>query len=621
MDEIIGTSNRILDINISGKSWFVFEITAEEREMYLGGKGLAIKLLYDRLEPGIDPLGEKNILAIMPGVIMGSGAPCSGRFAAVSKSPLTNIMAASFCGGPFGIQLKTAGYDGLLIHGKSDRPCIIHIDHEKVEFQDGEPFWGLDTQTVQNRIVKKKNEAALVIGPAGENCVRFANIASGQRFLGRGGLGAVMGSKKLKGIIALGGKYRISPVNTRKFAKLKKKGNSYIKRNRISIAMGKFGTLTNIKPVNRAKMLPVWNFYFGNHDHAFRLSGELVKDKCSTEYHTCKPCSIMCGHRGQFRGKKTSVPEYETSVLLGSNLGIFDIDLVSYFNDICNYQGLDTISAGGTIAWVMEAGEKGYIKTPLRFGSPAGIASALNDIATNTGFGKEMALGSRALAEKYGGHEFAIQVKGLEMAGYDPRGSFGQGLSYAVANRGACHLSASLFPLEIFFNLLEPENPGAKPQFVKFFEDMTCGVNSIITCQFTMYSYILEAFLTKRTPHFLLKFIMQNLPRLAIALTDSSLYSDFFSAVTGIKMSSKKFLKAGERIHVLERYMNTREGITRKDDTLPNRMLHEIMPDDLKKRVVPMEDMLDSYYVQRGYNSHGIPSKATLEKLNIKNNK
>ncbi|MBF0258396.1 MAG: aldehyde ferredoxin oxidoreductase family protein [Desulfamplus sp.] len=644
MEEIKGYSNRILEINLTEKSWSVSEASIKDREMFIGGKGLGMKLLYDRLKPGTDPLGEDNILVIMPGVVTGTGAPCSGRFEAISKSPLTGIIATASCGGPFGIHLKTAGYGGLVIKGKSKEKCVVWFDHKTVEFRDGSDVWGLDTVETQEKIsADSKKEASLVIGPAGENLVRFSNIASGHRFLGRGGLGAVMGAKNLKGVVARGKHYKIVPANPEKFEKVKKKASLFIKREAVTLSMGKFGTATNVKFVNRAKMLPVWNYFFGEHDQAFRISGEMIREKHETKVSTCKPCSIMCGHRGKFNGKETAVPEYETLTLLGSNLGIFDREAISRFNDICNRAGMDTISAGGTLAWVMEAVEKGLVSPDvfvssagendsseqqgskersskpysLMFGSPDGVEDALESIARCEGFGKEMGLGSRALSQKYGGRDFAIQVKGLEMAGYDPRGAYGLGLAYAVANRGACHLSASIMSFEVFLGLLKPDTARAKPQMVKFVEDLTCGVNALQTCQFTMYAYTLEPFLTKYTPGFILKNLMLWLPEIALALLDFSIYPDFFSSITGIKMSSADFLKAGERIHVLERYMNTREGISSRDDILPDRMIMETISGDEKKRVVPLDKMIGKYYKLRGYNSDGIPVSRLLDKLKI----
>jgi len=265
----------------------------------------------------------------------------------------------------------------------------------------------------------------------------------------------------------------------------------------------------------------------------------------------------------------------------------------------------------------MEAGEKGLLATDLKFGSPQGIAETLLDIARRRSRGAELADGTRRLAEKYGGREFAINIKGLEMAAYDPRGAWGQGLSYAVANRGACHLSAYVLALEIYFGLLHPDTTRAKPEFVRLFENATCCVNSLQTCQFTMFAYTLESPLTKYTPDPVLAVMMQYLPAVATRLVDFSMYAKFFATVTGIDMSTREFLTAGERIHVLERYMNTREGISRKDDTLPKRMLDEGRRDDPRHLTVPLEPMLARYYRLRGYNNDGIPTGDALDQLGI----
>jgi aldehyde:ferredoxin oxidoreductase len=564
-EEIIGTSNKVLEVDLTSKTWSIYEVSKEERKLYIGAKGLGLKLLFDRMKPGVDPLSEENMIAVMPGVLMGTNGVCSGRFHAVSKSPLTNIFNTSSCGGPFGMQLKTAGWDGLIIKGRSKTHTILKIDKDGVSFEQGENFWGLDTQEVQEKILKDKKEAALVIGPAGENGVKFANIASGHRFLGRGGLGAVMGSKNLKGVVVKGGDYKIVPLHKKKFNRWRKRGQRYINQNEMSsYLLRNYGTNANLNLNNNANILPVKNFTSGRHDDAHKISGETIKELHDTSFSTCKPCAILCGHKGNFKGKKVSVPEFESVSLLGSNLKIFDSNIISEFNEICSKMGMDTISAGGTIAWIMEATEKGIFESDLKFGSSQGIEDFLYDIAYARGKGAEASLGSRELSKKYGGEDFAIQVKGMEMAAYDPRGAFGHGLGYAVANRGACHLSAYVVALEVFFGLLKPNSIRAKADFVKFFEDLTCGINSLQTCQFTMYSYTLEPLLSKYSPNFVLNLLMMNTPKLAISLIDFSLYSKLFTSVTGIKMSMWEFRKAGERIHMLERYMNTREGISKK---------------------------------------------------------
>ncbi len=616
MNEITGTNNKIIEVDLNKKTFKITVVSKEDRKLYLGAKGLGLKLIFDRINPGVDPLGGANIFAIMPGVLMGTGAPCSGRFDAITKSPLTGIMVTSSCGGSFGMQLKTAGWDGILIKGKAAEPTTINITSDGVTFEDANNLWGLSTSKVQEILTGKK-KGMLVIGTAGENLVKYANVASGHRFLGRGGMGAVLGSKNIKAIVATGGKYKICPVNKKEFDKLKKRSTAYIKRNESSVNYKHFGTNANLKPINEAGMLPINNFKDGQHKDAYKISGEEIQVKHETKHSTCKPCTILCGHKGNFNGVTQSVPEYETIGLLGSNVGVFDSDRITEWNLICSEIGIDTISAGGTIAWAMEATEKGLIKSNLKFGKPDGVSEMLNAIGSRTGLGDDLAEGTRNVSKKYGGEDFAIHVKGLEMAAYDPRGSYGQGLAYAVANRGACHLSAYLVAMEIYFKLLKTDTTNAKPEFTKFFEDLTCCINSLQTCQFTMFAYTLETPMTKYTPDFINAFFMQNLPKIAVHLVDFSLYTKLWSSTTGIKLSGRDLLKAGERVHVLERYMNTREGITRKDDTLPVRFLDETRACDSENKKVPLEKMLDKYYKLRGFDSNGIPTQKTLKKLNI----
>ncbi len=616
MSEIKGTTNKFLEVDLTTGKFEISEISSNDRKLYLGAKGLGLKLIYDRMKPGVDPLGEENIFALMPGVLMGTGAPCSGRFDAITKSPLTGIMITSSCGGSFGMQLKTAGWDGLLIKGKAEKPVTLEINSDGVEFKDASDIWGMEITPAQEKL-KGKKRGTLVIGPAGEKLVKYANVASGHRFLGRGGMGAVLGSKNLKAVVATGGTYKIKPVDEERFNKLKKKATLYIKRNESSINYKHYGTNSNLKPIHEAGMLPINNFKDGQHQDALKLSGETIQKVHNTKHSTCKPCTILCGHKGDFGGVEQSVPEYETIGLLGSNIGVFDSEKIGQWNTICSEIGIDTISAGGTIAWAMEATEKGLIKSELKFGEPEGVSDILKAIGKRDGLGDDLAEGSRALSKKYGGEEFAVHVKGLEMAAYDPRGSYGQGLAYSVANRGACHLSAYLVAMEIYFKLLKTDTTAAKPEFTKFFEDLTCCINSLQSCQFTMFAYTLESPMTKYTPDFINAFFMQNFPKIAVNLVDYSLYTDFWTSITGIKMSGREFLKAGERIHVLERYMNTREGISKKDDTLPKRFLNETRACDSENKTVPLSKMIDKYYKVRGFDSDGIPTEKLLKKLEI----
>ncbi len=619
MEIITGASNKLLEINLTTGEISTSTINQQDREMYLGGKGLGLKLFYDRLEAGIDPLSEENILIFMMGVYLGTGAPCSARFDAVTKSPLTNIMLSSSCGGPFGMAFKTAGYDGLILKGKAEKPVYIKIDHQGATIEDALELWGKDTEQSQEHFRLSSKDGVMVIGTAGENLVKYANVRSGHRFLGRGGIGAVMGSKNVKAVVAFGGAYKIAPENPEAFKKLTKKAVKFINDNHYTAGLYRqFGTASHTMKSNDACILPVNNFQDGMSDKAYHISGESYKEKHDSKFSSCKACPILCGHKGSFSdGKTKQFPEYETTGLLGSNLGNYDKEALAEWNDKCGLLGLDTISTGTTLSYVMEASEKGLMQTNLRFDNPKGVFEMLEDIASRKGIGNEIANGTKWLSEKYGGKEFAMHVKGMELSAYDPRGSWGQGLSYAVANRGGCHLSATVFAMEVSLGLLNPNTTLFKATYTDYLEDMFSAINSMHTCQFTSYAYMLEPFIAKTTPKWLLGFMMQYLANVALALMDISLYNKIFSAITGIPLSQKQMFKTGRRIHVLERYMNTLEGISSKDDTLPARLLTEPCLSDKKKRVVPLEKMLVRYYRIKGYNDDGIPTEKTLKNLDI----
>lgn len=617
-DIITGCANRGLSIDLTTKKFNVFEISPEDRRQYLGGKGLALKLLYDHLPAECSALDAENVLVLAMGVFMGSGAPCSGRFAAASLSPLTGLVNTSSCGGPFGMAFKTAGYDVLVMRGRAAQPSVLVIDQDGVQFEDADHLWGLPTGAAQEALVLGRKDGALVIGPAGENQVRYANVVSGRRFLGRGGLGAVMGAKNLKAVVAKGGAYTIRPVDEAGFKNVLNIARGRIKRSAFLESYRKYGTATNVELSNRGGILPVNNFRRGQHPHAAALYGSAIAERHQTHHQTCKPCSILCGHRSVLPdGTRLSTPEYESIALLGSNTGNFDPDTVAHWNHQCEQLGLDTISTGSVLAYLMEAGEQDLIDTELRFGSPQGVAEMIEDIAQRRGLGDALANGVRWLGERYGGEAFALHVKGLELSGYDPRGAWGQGLSYAVANRGACHLSATLMTLEVFDGLLKPDTARAKPAYTDFIENLYSAINSLQSCMFTASGMIMESPLVSRAPRPLLAFLMQYLHPAALAVMDISLYQRLFSAITGIKLTRKQFLMAGERAHTLERLMNTRRGVDRKADTLPGRLLNEAQGDNAAHVNIPLDTMLDDYYRLKGYDAHGIPTEETRARLGI----
>jgi aldehyde:ferredoxin oxidoreductase len=619
MKTIIGTNNRILEINLSDQSVQEFKVSDADRKMYLGGKGLGLKLLYDRMKPHLDPLGDDNYLAFMMGILIGTGAPCSGRFAGLTKSPLTGIMLACSCGGDFGTAFKTAGYDGLLIKGSAKAPTQLIIDENGVGFEKADDLWGLDTVETQEKLALEKGHGAMVIGPAGENKVCYANIASGHRYLGRGGMGAVMGAKNLKAITAKGKTVKIIPVDKATFDKTKKTAVKYIKKNHfVGHLYRNYGTSANVNICNIGGILPINNFSDGTSDKAIDVSGESIKETYKTTTSSCKSCTILCGHKGTYAdGSVHQIPEYESIGLLGTNLGIFDVDRITEWNDLCGRLGMDTISAGGTLAWAMEATEKGIYQSDLKFESPNNVSETLTAIAFRRGKNADLANGTRLLSQKYGGKDFAIQVKGLELPAYDPRGSWGQGLAYAVSNRGGCHLSATTMVMEVFMGFLSPFTTRVKAHYVKFFEDLFSVANSFHTCSFTIFAYALEPPIVKLTPKWALQLTMRTMPKLATKLILLPSLVNLYRSITGFQLSQADLQKAGERIQLLERYMNTREGITRGDDTLPDRILKEARKSDKKKRLIPLEPMLKNYYKIRGYDENGVPKSSRLKKLGI----
>ncbi len=620
VETIYGTSDTFIEIDLSTGNVETVTVTPEDRKLYLGGKGLALKMLYDRMEPGVDPLSEKNVIALFLGVLLGTGAPCSGRWSGVTKSPLTGLFTSSSCGGPFGMALKTAGFDGLIITGKADAPVYIEITEENVHIRDGSGLWGKTTSETQAALDLSERDGACVIGPAGEHKVLYANIASGHRFLGRGGMGAVFGSKNLKAVAARGGIYTITPKRKTKFEQAKKKALSFIKQNEFtSDHFRNYGTAYNVHICNENGLLPVHNFQGKNHPKADAVSGQRMAEQYQSKPWTCRPCSILCGHKGtDGSGVEHKIPEYETVGLIGPNLGIFDPDFITEASDLCGEMGMDTISTGGTLGYVMEAGEKGYLTTSLKFGSTSGILRQIRSIAHRRGKGREYADGSKRLAERYGGKEFAIQVKGLELSAYHPGSAWGQALSYAVANRGGCHLSAYPVSLECLYGLMKPLSTRAKPDWVVFFENLYNGINSLHTCAFTAFAYLMEPAVPKYVPKFLLQLSMTFFPNISMNMMDWSLYSDFFESVTGISCSKKDFIRAGKRIHLLERYMNTREGAAKKDDTLPGRFMTAQPNEEGYTPPVPLEELVSAYYKKRKYSKNGIPRSGELRKMGIR---
>lgn len=622
MKEINGTSNKYLDINLTNKTWKVHQATQDDLKNYLGGKGLGLKIFFDRLKDKLaelDPLGAENLLIFSNGVLLTTGAPCSARFEVITKSPQTGYMVASSCGGPFGEACKTAGWDGVIISGRAEKPLVVRFDDKDVVFEEAGELWGVDTHHTQERLHLSPKEGAAVIGPAGENKVLFANICSGHRFAGRGGVGAVMGAKNLKAIVARGKEYRCIPIDQEKFAKALKKSKDHIRRSPFTAGLKSFGTNMNVRFGIDTGYSPVHNFRDRFNPKTEATTGEVMAERYQTRHSTCRYCSVLCGHKGMYpNGKMYQIPEYETIGLFGSNIENYDPDKIGAWNAVMNDMGMDTISAGGTIAWAMEAGEKGLRKTALSFDNHDNISGILEDIAYRRGEGAELAEGSKRLSEKYGGKEFAIHTKGLEIAAYDPRASWGHGLSYAVHNKGGCHLGSYLVGLEILMGYMPPRTTLGKASWTVFMEDVITGINSLQTCIFTAFSILTEPVIPKYLPKPVLNIATILSPKMSQTLMNWSAYSDFFSAITGIPMNQWQFKKAGERINKLERYMNVKMGQKPSEDTLPDRFTKEAVTKFPVASKVPIQPMVKSYYRIRKYDPKTAgPSIKDLKRLGI----
>lgn len=612
MNDITAVNNAILDVDLTTQSIRKIPVSKDVRRKYLGGKGLALKFLYDHIEPGIDPLSPDNILIIMNGPATGTAAPSGGRFAVVSKSPLTGIFASSYTGGRFGLSLKRAGYDGIMVRGKSDSPVYIKIDDQETSVRDAAPLWGMDTYDLQES--RKEEGDWVVIGPAGENLVGFAIIAAGKRIAGRCGLGAVMGSKNLKGIVASGNR-KIIPADLERFQKAVKTARKKIKSHEITgTVLPEQGTPLNVMKYGPYGIMPVRNFSRSKVENINEISGEKIRDNHFEKKHGCVGCPIQCGRTGTYNKKKMISPEYETIGLMGSNLMISDLSKIASWNEQLNRLGMDTISTGNVIGFAMELTEKGIIESDLSFGRVEGIGEIIEDIAFRRGLGNDLAEGVKKFSEKVGGKDYAIHVKGLEMAAYDPRGCTGQGLGYATANSGATHLSGSTHAIEAG-SYLSPQGTKGKAHFVKFLQDLTESVNSSIFCIWTEFPFLEENFIYKYTPIFIMRLLMRNIPSIAIATTDLSDYAAILSGIMGYKVSQKDFAVIGERIFNLERLMNCREGIRRADDTLPSRILKEVREDGWPP--IELGKMLDDYYKLRGWDANGYPRPEVLERLEI----
>ncbi len=582
----------ILHVNLSDKSIRREPLPPDLFNQYLGGRGLGVKLLYDNLAPGIDAMSPDNLLVFAIGPSTATSVPTAGRFVVITKSPTTGTIFDSHAGGYFGAQLRRAGFAAVVFHGKSDSPVYLWINDDEVEIRDASKIWGKDTYEATDALLEETDPKAQVacIGPAGENLGLMAAIMTDKhRAAGRGGVGAVMGSKNLKAIVAKGtGTAGVHDPERLKTAVVRSR--RLIKKNAVTNkSLPVYGTPVLVSVANELGMLPTNNFQAGTFNDAEGVSGEKLLERFSAGTYHCHGCPIGCGRLSQIQGRKVGGPEYESIWALGPQCGINDLEWITLANDRCNHLGLDTISTGSTIGAAMELVQRGKLDAPLKFGDTTGILDIIEDMAHMRGLGAEMSEGSKRLTERYGAPELAMQAKGLELPAYDPRGAQGHALGYATSNRGGCHLRSYLIGPEVLGSpvLVDRDRPDGKADLVMLYQDLSAAMDCMVVCRFTNFAWTVDD------------------------------YAELISAGTGIEFSGRDLLRLGERIYNLERLFNLREGFTAKDDTLPPRFFEPLPEGGSRNRVVHLEEMLKEYYKLRGWDKEGRPTKATLKKLDI----
>jgi aldehyde:ferredoxin oxidoreductase len=603
-----GIWGKLLEVDLTSGKTKEIPVSGGMMEKYLGGRGLGARLLFDLLPTRTDPLSPENVLLFMIGPLTGSTVTGSSKFVVVTKSPLTQGWCDSYSSGRIAIELKKAGYDGMVIRGKANHPCYLKIDETGVGIREADTIWGKDsfeTERILKEIERSPSAGVSSIGPAGETLCKFACINSDlYRQAGRGGVGAVMGSKRLKAIVVKGTK---NPDfhDRKKLAELNRENYQRSRKSQVAQARMKYGTPLTLNITHAGGILPTKNFQFGTWEKALEKIDSVGVYKSVKSHKACISCFVPCSFitevaEGRYKGISVEGPEYETLGMFGSNLLIDSLPVIIQANILCDRLGVDTISTGNVLGFLMECFERGLISAEqaegfeFRFGDEEGMLQAIELIAHRKGFGDILAEGVRSAAKHIGqgSDRFAMHVKGLEFPAYDPRGAFGSGLSYAVSPRGACHRRAWP-PAKEILGGYPPYTAVGKAEMIKGLYDENCVLHSLLVCDMPA------------------KFI-------PLSLDD---YANYFQAVTGEAVSKNDFLTIADRIETLIRMFNNREGFSRKDDTLPYRTLHEPLPDGPAKGQCIGEEnlnrMINEYYELRGWDPSGNPKEETLKKYGL----
>lgn len=624
-----GYAGKVIKIDLTTQEVTEYPFTDADRKLFLGGKIMAAKIISDFIKGPIDPMSDENIIVITTGPLTTMGCPSSSRFNISSISPLTNLLTSSNSGGNFGMHMKRAGYDAVIITGKSSKRIYLSLTENAVEFKSADEIWGMKTGPVQEAITG--NVGKVFIGPAGENLVKYACLVSQDRVSGRGGIGAVFGSKNLKGLIAKGTKAP-EAYNKEKLMELNKKWTKRLIDHPLTgKQMPKLGTAGLVSMMNPRNLLATKNFSAGKYEDYKMVSGEELAEKYLVKNKGCVTCPIQCARVVKVEGKDVKGPELETLGLLGANILNNNIELIFKWNYELDELGMDTISAAGTLAFAMELTEKGLLKSDLAFGKTDNISQMFEDIALRKGLGDEMANGSRWMSYKYGGAEFAMHSKGMELAAYEPRGAYGQGLGYATSNRGGCHLNAGyMVVLEGLGLTINPRTRAGKANLTIMFQNLMEAVSAGGSCLFTTYAFF-PFFLISKPNSLITRIVNKVLPYtgpfvwfankmpqlLQLNLTAMLPHPVAITHATGMKLNFGKLMAIGNRGYNLERLINTKLGVSVVDDVLPKRSTEEFQIQGDKRSRVPLDKMRKSYYHVRGWDKKGIIKPSKLKALKL----
>ena len=601
---------QILRINLTHHTAVMEPLNMEWARDYIGSRGLAAKYLIENMDPSTEALSPENVLIFATGPLTGTMASTSGRYTVTTKGPLTGAIACSNSGGKFGAELKYAGYDLLLIEGRSEQPIYVLIEDGDITFRPADPIWGQSVWKVEEWLRKKHNNPQLkvaTIGVAGERGVRYASVINDlHRAAGRSGVGAVMGSKNLKAI-AVRGTVGVCVDDPEKFMQVVQKTKQSLADSKGRIDMTKHGTNSMLTIMQETGGLPTRNFQEVQFEGAYKVDAKAM-EKVDEHGHrnlitnkACFGCTIACGRIAHIRKDHFTIVnrkeywhasgglEYETAFAFGPACGVDDIDALTFAGYMMNEHGMDPISFGVTLAAAMELYEMGVITTEdtdgveLKFGNAEALTVMAEKTGKYEGFGQILGLGSKLLCEKYGHPELSMTVKGQEFAGYDSRTMKGMGLGYATGNRGACHMKHDVFEQDF-----DDGTTAGKVVPCKESQDRISAMDSTGICIFVTSAWAIDDF---------------------AAQMDAACEGEW---------TPERMTEAGERIWNIERLFNLKAGFTMADDTLPSRLQNDPAPTGPRKgSLAELDQMLPEYYELRGWTKDGRPTNETLARLGL----